>query len=137
MSRLAEFRALEWLLATKKAELHFIKVDPDFRRELEFESKLHDLLAEYQFSRWYVLSILEHEIKGALDAIYQQQRSVAAPPRYRARQSKYYKNPYTGEVVEAKSTLHKTVRAWIEQYGRSEVESWATAWSVYTCKPDL
>ncbi|MBK4995139.1 DNA binding protein [Pseudomonas sp. S37] len=137
MSRLAEYRALEWLLASKKTELHFIKIDPRLKRELEFESKLHDLLAEYQLSRWYVLSMLEREIQTALDAIDQQQRPLAAPPRYRTRQSKYYKNPHTGEVVEAKSTLHKTVRAWIGQYGRTEVESWATAWSVYTSKPDL
>ncbi|WP_425312865.1 hypothetical protein [Pseudomonas putida] len=39
--------------------------------------------------------------------------------------------------MEAKSTLHKTVRSWIQQYGRAEVESWATAWSLYSHKPGL
>jgi len=136
MSRLAEFRALEWLLATKKAELHFIKIDPRLKRELEFESKLHALLAEYEFSLWHVLAILENENENTLGCIDRQPRPLAAPPRYRARQSKYYKNPYTGEVVEAKSTLQRTVRRWIEQYGRTEVESWATAWSVCAYKPE-
>ena len=137
MSRLAEFRALEWLLATKKSELHFIEIDPHFRRELEFESKLHDLLAEYQFDLANVLTIFENECKNKYSDIDQQWRPLAPPPRYRTRQSKYYKNPHTGEVVEAKSTLHKTVRLWIKQYGRTEVESWATAWSVCAHKPDL
>ncbi|MFJ4453985.1 histone-like nucleoid-structuring protein, MvaT/MvaU family [Pseudomonas sp. NPDC089392] len=137
MSRLAEFRALERLLSAKKSELHFIKIDPRLRREFEFESKLHDLLAEYQFSPWEALTILENENTSKFDDIYQQRRLLTPPPRYRTRQSKYYKNPYTGEVVEARSTLHKTVRSWIEQYGRTEVESWATAWSVCAHKPHL
>ncbi|MDH4552135.1 histone-like nucleoid-structuring protein, MvaT/MvaU family [Pseudomonas sp. BN607] len=137
MSRLAEFRALEWLLATKKSELQFIKVNPQLMRELEFESKLNELLAEYKFSLWHVLSIFEHENQSTLNAIDQQPLPLPAPPRYRTRQSKYYKNPHTGEVVAAKNTLNNTVRSWIEQYGRSEVESWATAWSVCGHQPDL
>ncbi|WP_336335294.1 histone-like nucleoid-structuring protein, MvaT/MvaU family [Pseudomonas putida] len=137
MSRLAEFRALERLLATKKPELSFITIDPRLRREFEFESKLHDLLSEYQFSLCNVLAILENENENKLDEAYQQCAPFAPPPRYRARQDKYYKNPYTGEVVEAKNTLHRTLRLWIEQYGRAEVESWATAWSVCAHKPSL
>ncbi len=38
MSRLAEFRAFERLLETKKPELSFIKIDPRLIREFEFES---------------------------------------------------------------------------------------------------
>ncbi|HEN8798989.1 DNA binding protein [Pseudomonas sp. CM25] len=129
MSRLAEFRALERLLAAKKSELSFIKVNPHFKREFEFECKLHDLLAEYQFNLSNVVAILESQSRQEYDDSYQHWSRLAPSPRYRARQSKYYKNPYTGEVVEAKSTLHKTVRSWIEQYGRAEVERWATAWA--------
>lgn len=137
MSRLAEFRALERLLAAKKNELSFIKIDPRLIREFEFESKLHNLLAEYQFNLSNVLAIIESEHMSNDEDVYQQYRPVAPPPRYRARQSKYYINPYTGEKVEAKSTLHKTVRSWIQQYGRAEVESWATAWPLYPHKPGL
>ncbi|WP_426811522.1 histone-like nucleoid-structuring protein, MvaT/MvaU family [Pseudomonas sp. WOUb67] len=137
MSRLAEFRALERLLATKKSELSFITIDPRLIREFEFESKLHNLLAEYQFDLSNVLTILESEIANQDYNAYQQPPSAVLPTRYRARQSKYYINPHTGEEVEAKSTLQKTVRLWIQQYGRAEVESWATAWSVCTHKPGL
>ena len=136
MSRLAEFRALERLL-TAKPELSFIKIDPGLIREFEFESKLHMLLAEYQFNLSHVLAIMESECTTDIDEIYQQCRPVAPPRLYRARQSKYYINPHTGQEVEAKSTLHGTVRLWIQQYGRAEVESWATAWSVYTPKSDV
>ncbi|MEX5504426.1 histone-like nucleoid-structuring protein, MvaT/MvaU family [Pseudomonas putida] len=135
MSRLAEFRALERLLAAKKSELSFIKIDPRLIREFEFESKLHNLLAEYQFNLSHVLAIIDSE--HPYNDVYPQRPPVVPLPRYRARQSKYYINPHTGQEVEAKSTLHKTVRLWIQQYGREEVESWATAWSVYTPKSDL
>lgn len=136
MSRLAEYRALERLLAAKKSELSFIKIDPRLRREFEFESKLHNLLAEYQFNLSNVLAIIESESKNTGNDTYTQWPSLAPPSRYKVRQSKYYENPHTGEVVEAKSTLHKTVRLWIQQHGRAEVESWATAWSVCAHKSD-
>ncbi|WP_144173732.1 histone-like nucleoid-structuring protein, MvaT/MvaU family [Pseudomonas sp. Kh13] len=124
MSRLAEFRALERLLAAKKSELSFIKIDPRLKREFEFESKLHDLLAEYQFDLSNVLAISESQ-----DNSTQHLWSPPPPlPRFRSRQSKHYRNPYTGEVVEAKSTSHKTLQLWIKQYGRAKVESWATVW---------
>ena len=126
MSRLAEFRALERLLATKKSELYFIKIDPRLKREFEFESKLYDLLAEYQFDLSDVLAISESENKG--NNTQPQCSPLTAHPRFRPRQSKYYINPYTGERVEAKSTLHKTLQLWIQQYGRTEVERWATVW---------
>ncbi|ENQ3159637.1 transcriptional regulator [Pseudomonas aeruginosa] len=130
MSRLAEFRALERLLATKMSELSVIKIDPRLRREFEFESKLHELLAEYQFGLSEVLAISESESKSEIKGDNTQNAwfPPSPLPRFRARQSKYYRNPYTGEVVEAKSTLQKTVKIWIQQYGRGEVERWATVW---------
>lgn len=124
MSRLAEFRALEHLLAAKKSELSFIRIDPRLKREFEFESKLHDLLAEYQFGLSDIL---------AISGIEDEDRNHSwSPPlplrRFRARQSRYYRNPYTAEVIEAKSTLNKTLQRWIQQYGREEVKRWATVW---------
>ncbi|WEK29002.1 MAG: DNA binding protein [Candidatus Pseudomonas phytovorans] len=132
MSRLAEFRALEQLLAAKKRELSFIKIDPRLAREFEFESKLRNLLAEYQFNLSDVLALIESENTTTYGDTYQLWPPVAPPTRYKARQSKYYINPHTGEEVEAKSTLQKTVRLWIQQYGSAEVESWATAWTLHT-----
>lgn len=83
MSRLAEFRALERLLATKKSELSFIKIDPRLIREFEFESKLHNLLAEYQFNLSNILAIIESEIATQGYGVYQQPPPVVSPARYR------------------------------------------------------
>ncbi|WP_420831054.1 MULTISPECIES: histone-like nucleoid-structuring protein, MvaT/MvaU family [Pseudomonas] len=121
---IAEFRALEHLLAAKKSELSFIKIDPHLKREFEFEGKLRDLLAEYQFGLSDILAI-----RGIEDEDSKHSWSPPLPlRRFRARQSKYYRNPYTGEMVEAKSTLNKTLQLWMQQYGREEVKRWATVW---------
>lgn len=45
MSRLAEFRALEQQLVAQLAELESLKSDSGLKREIEFETKLRDLLA--------------------------------------------------------------------------------------------
>jgi hypothetical protein len=44
MSRLAEFRKLEQQLAAQLAELETLKNDDGLKREIEFETKLRDLL---------------------------------------------------------------------------------------------
>jgi hypothetical protein len=44
MSRLAEFRKLEQQLAAQLAELESLKNDSGLQREIEFETKLRDLL---------------------------------------------------------------------------------------------
>jgi len=50
MSRLAEYRKLEQKVATQLADFESLKNDQSFRREMEFEMKLRDLLREYDYS---------------------------------------------------------------------------------------
>jgi len=46
------------------------------------------------------------------------------PSGRRARQTKVYRNPHNGEVVETKGGNHKILKQWKEQYGADAVEGW-------------
>lgn len=120
MSRLAEFRKLEQQLAAQLAELEALKNDSSLKQEMEFETRLRSLLAEYNYSLRDVISLLDprgtHARKGA--------PVVAAKATRRARIIKVYNNPHTGERVETKGGNHKVLKEWKAEYGSNEVESW-------------
>lgn len=59
MSRLAEFRQLEQKLAAQLAELEAMKGSSELQREIEFETKLRDLLAKYGFSLRDIINLLD------------------------------------------------------------------------------
>ncbi|MHB2081343.1 histone-like nucleoid-structuring protein, MvaT/MvaU family [Pseudomonas sp. KCJK8751] len=119
MSRLAEFRQLEQKLAAQLAELEAMKGSSELQKEIEFETKLRDLLNKYGFSLRDIINLLDP----------QSGRRTAAPattekaPR-RARQVKQYKNPHNGEIIETKGGNHKLLKEWKAQYGADEVEGW-------------
>ncbi|PJY96961.1 MULTISPECIES: histone-like nucleoid-structuring protein, MvaT/MvaU family [Pseudomonas] len=119
MSRLAEFRQLEQQLAAQLAELEALKGSSELQAEIQFETKLRDLLAEYGYSLRDIINILDHQAS----------RRAAAPvaaekaPR-RARQVKQYKNPHNGEIIETKGGNHKLLKEWKAKYGAAVVESW-------------
>ncbi|MFJ3449675.1 histone-like nucleoid-structuring protein, MvaT/MvaU family [Pseudomonas sichuanensis] len=119
MSRLAEFRKLEQTLAAQLAELEAMKGSSELQKEIEFETKLRDLLAKYGFSLRDVINLLDPQAN----------RRAAAPvaaektPR-RTRQVKRYKNPHNGEVIETKGGNHKLLKEWKAQYGADVVEGW-------------
>lgn len=119
MSRLAEFRLLEQKLAAQLAELEALKGSSELQAEIQFETKLRGLLAEYGYSLRDVINILDPQAN----------RRAAAPaaaekaPR-RARQVKQYKNPHNGEIIETKGGNHKLLKEWKAQYGGDTVESW-------------
>ncbi|AVH39727.1 transcriptional regulator [Pseudomonas monteilii] len=119
MSRLAEFRQLEQQLAAQLAELEALKGSSELQKEIEFETKLRGLLAEYGFSLRDVINLLDPQAN----------RRAAAPaaaektPR-RARQVKQYKNPNNGEIIETKGGNHKLLKEWKAEYGSDVVESW-------------
>lgn len=119
MSRLAEFRQLEQKLAAQLAELEAMKGSSGLQKEIEFETKLRDLLNKYGFSLRDIINLLDP----------QSSRRAATPtaaekaPR-RARQVKQYKNPHNGEIIETKGGNHKLLKEWKAQYGADEVEGW-------------
>ncbi|SNB62928.1 H-NS family protein MvaT [Pseudomonas sp. URIL14HWK12:I8] len=119
MSRLAEFRQLEQKLAAQLAELEAMKGSSELQKEIEFETKLRDLLAKYGYSLRDIINLLDPHAnrRAALPA------SVEKAPR-RARQVKQYKNPHNGEIIETKGGNHKLLKDWKKQYGAEVVESW-------------
>ncbi|QHF03881.1 MULTISPECIES: histone-like nucleoid-structuring protein, MvaT/MvaU family [Pseudomonas syringae group] len=123
MSKLAEFRQLEQHLAEQLAALEALKGDAGLQQEIEFETKLRNLLAEYGKSLKDVVSIIDPKAasKSASKAAPAPQKSTR-----RARTVKVYKNPHNGEVVETKGGNHKTLKQWKGEYGSHVVESWVS-----------
>ncbi|KFE52418.1 histone-like nucleoid-structuring protein, MvaT/MvaU family [Pseudomonas syringae] len=121
MSRLAEYRKLEQQLAAQLAELDAMKNDAGLQAEIEFETKLRSLLGEYGYSLRDIISLLDPQA-----ATRRKSAPLAAPEKStrRARELKIYKNPHSGETVETKGGNHKTLKAWKNEHGAAEVESW-------------
>lgn len=121
MSRLAEFRQLEKHLAEQLAALEAMKGDEGLQKEVEFETKLRALLAEYSYSLRNVVAILDPQAST-------RRLGAAAPAEgkktRKARTVKTYKNPHTGEMIETKGGNHKTLKEWKAEHGSNVVESW-------------
>ncbi|MFJ4455959.1 histone-like nucleoid-structuring protein, MvaT/MvaU family [Pseudomonas sp. NPDC089392] len=118
MSRLAEFRQLEQQLAAQLAELEALKGSSELQAEIQFETKLRDLLAEYGYSLRDIISILDPQ------ASRRAAPTAAEKTPRRARQVKQYKNPHNGEIIETKGGNHKLLKEWKAQYGADVVEGW-------------
>ena len=120
MSKLAEFRQLEKHLAEQLQALEALKGDAGLKKEIEFETKLRDLLAKYGYSLKDVINLLDP--RAGRRALAADSKTGSRKPR----QLKVYKNPHTGEVVETKGGNHKTLKEWKAKYGSDTVESWLT-----------
>lgn len=115
MSKIAEYKALEAQLAEQLKQLDALKNDKAMQREIEFESKLRALMDEYGVSLRSLISILDP----------QPSKPQVEPRKQRAaRQTKVYKNPKTGEVVETKGGNNKVLKAWKQEHGAEVIESW-------------
>ncbi|POF88352.1 histone-like nucleoid-structuring protein, MvaT/MvaU family [Pseudomonas putida] len=119
MSRLAEFRQLEQQLAAQLAELEALKGSSELQKEIKFETKLRDLLAEYGYSLRDIINILDPQANRRATA-----PAVAEKAPRRARQVKQYKNPHNGEIIETKGGNHKLLKEWKAEYGSDVVEGW-------------
>jgi hypothetical protein len=120
MSKLAEFRQLEKHLAEQLQALEALKGDAGLKKEIEFETKLRALLAEYGYSLPNVINLLDPK-SGRRTPAAESKTGTRKP-----RQVKIYKNPNTGEVVETKGGNHKTLKEWKAEHGSATVESWLT-----------
>lgn len=123
MSLIQEFRSTEASIAELQSRLAALKSDPKLEKELEFEGKLRDLLAEYGKSLRDIITLLDPQrVSGKAPKASSVQGVVRRP-----RSMKTYRNPHTGEVVETKGGNHKTLNEWKQQYGADAVKSWADA----------
>jgi len=120
MSKLAEFRQLEKHLAEQLQALEALKGDAGLKKEIEFETKLRELLAQYGYNLQNVINLLDPQAGRRAPAT--ESKTGTRKPR----QVKVYKNPHTGEVVETKGGNHKILKEWKAQYGSDIVESWLT-----------
>ncbi|WP_297845116.1 histone-like nucleoid-structuring protein, MvaT/MvaU family [Pseudomonas sp.] len=120
MSKLAEFRQLERLLAEQLQALEAMKSDKGLEAEIEFEGKLRTLLGEYSKSLRDVVAILDPHptVKGVKTG------ATSEKVTRRARTLKVYNNPLTGESIETKGGNHKLLKAWKSEHGSDKVESW-------------
>ena len=109
MSIIAEYKALEAQIAEQQKRLEALKGDEKLKREIEFETKLLALLADYNYSLRNVITLLDPSAGKGVTAHVKGAR--------RERALKRYKNPNNGEVVETKGGNHKVLKAWKEQYG--------------------
>ena len=89
MSKLAEFRQLEKHLAEQLQALETLKGDAGLKQEIEFETKLRALLAEYDYSLPHVINLLDPQARRSAPAV----ESIAGTRK--PRQVKVYKNPHT------------------------------------------
>lgn len=103
MSKITEYKALEAQIAEQFAKLDLLKNNSDLEREIEFEQKLHSLLAHYNFSLREVIAVLHPAATPKL-AVTQQRAGR------KARVVKRYKNPNTGEVIETQGGNHKFLK---------------------------
>ena len=116
MSIIAEYKALEAQIAEQQKRLEALKGDEKLKREIEFETKLRALLADYNYSLRNVIALLDpNAAKSSVTPVKGARRERAL---------KRYKNPKNGEIVETKGGNHKVLKAWKEQYGAETVESW-------------
>ena len=118
MSKLAEFRQLEKHLAEQLEALEALKGDAGLKKEIEFETKLRALLAEYGYSLSKVINLLDPQV-GRSAPVLESKAGTRKP-----RQVKVYKNPHTGEVIETKGGNHKGLKEWKTEYGSDIVETW-------------
>lgn len=118
MSRLSEYRQLEFELNQQLDKLEALKTDPDLQGDMEFMFKLQQLLAEYGKGLRDVVLILDPGRTGRAVQHVSEKRTR------RPRQVKEYRNPLTGEVVHSKGGNNKLIGAWKAQFGHDEVESW-------------
>lgn len=118
MSKLAEYRQLEKHLAEQLQALEALKGDSGLKKEIEFETKLRELLDQYGFRLKHIINLLDPQ------STKRNQTPVAAPGKRKPRELKVYKNPHTSEVVETKGGNHKMLKEWKTKHGVDEVERW-------------
>jgi hypothetical protein len=120
MSLINEYRDTEEAIKQLQARLNDLQQSDKLKKELEFESKLRGLMAEYNKALPDIIAILDPESRGTKTV-----RAAKPATGRRTRKMKQYSNPNTGEVIETKGGNHKTLKEWKAKWGADVVEAWA------------
>jgi len=122
MSLIQKYKDTQHAIEELKAQMAAMEKDGALKKEMEFESKLRALLAEYSKSLPDVIGLLDPQAKAGKAV----RGAVKTTGTKRARKVKQYKNPHNGEVIETKGGNHKTLKEWKAKWGGDVVEGWAT-----------
>jgi len=122
MSLIQKYNETKSAIEQLQAQMAAMEKDGALKKEMEFESKLRALLAEYSKSLPDVIALLDPQAKAGKAV----RSAVKTTGTKRARKVKQYKNPHNGEVIETKGGNHKTLKEWKAKWGGDVVEGWAT-----------
>ena len=122
MSLIQKYNETKSAIEQLQAQIATMEKDGALKKEMEFESKLRALLAEYSKSLPDVIGLLDPQAKAGKVV----RSAVKTTGTKRARKVKQYKNPHNGEVIETKGGNHKTLKEWKAKWGGDVVEGWAT-----------
>ncbi|MBB3232222.1 histone-like nucleoid-structuring protein, MvaT/MvaU family [Halomonas stenophila] len=117
-SLLSNYMQKEQQLKQLQSELEKLEHDERLKAELEFKTKLEELMKEFGKSAGDVIELLNPQPAPAAKS------APASAGGRRKRKLKIYKNPNTGEVVETRGGNQKTLKAWKDEFGADTVESW-------------
>lgn len=122
MVSIREYNQKQALLEQLQKEVDAFKEDPEFKSHLDFLEELKALQEKYDKSNSDVMDIVNPPATSTGPAkIGGYSKGRAGSRQHRA---KIWRNPDTGEEVEAKNLLNKRLQEWIEQYGRETVRGW-------------
>lgn len=124
MSLINQYRETEGAIKELQERLESLKNNEGLQKEMEFETKLRNLMGEYQKSLRDVTALLDPQssYKPKANTVSNESSGGVRRPR----KLKTYKNPHSGEVIETKGGNHKTLKEWKAEHGSDLVESWAT-----------
>lgn len=121
MPTLREYSQKQALLEQLQSEIDSYKADPEFQASLEFLEGLKALQTKYGKSDRDVMDIVNPPASsGPAKAGGPGKRTGIT----RTHTAKVFRNPHTGEEVEAKNLLNKRLQEWIEEHGRETVRGW-------------
>ena len=114
MSLINQYRETEEAISELQQRLADLKSNDGLKKELEFETKLKALMADYGKNLRDMIAILDP----------QRASKPAVKAKRAERELKRFKNPHTGEVVETKGGNHKTLKEWKAKHGADQVKTW-------------
>lgn len=85
MSKIAEYKALQAQIAEQQKRLEALKGDEKLKREIEFETKLRNLLADYGYSLRNVIAVLDPKAGKISEAPVKGPRRERTLKRYKNR----------------------------------------------------
>ncbi|MGO3768178.1 histone-like nucleoid-structuring protein, MvaT/MvaU family [Halomonas sp. AOP1-B1-8] len=112
MSIYQEYTAKQRQLADIQQQMAKLEQDPAYQREREFLGRLTGLMQEFDKTPKALLTVLDKNIA---------QQEAKAPRRTAPTK---YRNPNTGDVIEAKTKANRQYKAWCAEYGQDVVDTW-------------